>query len=191
MKAIALNGSPRKGGNTEIMLKAALAPLEAAGFETELIQVGGRVVRGCIACGKCAEMKNGRCAIDSDGFNEWFAQMCQADAILIGSPTYFADVTAETKALLDRAGYVALRNDGLLARKIGAAVTVHRRGGSIHTFDTINHMFQINRMIIPGSTYWNFGVGRGVGEVSEDEEALRNMKDLGETIAWLCQKLRA
>ncbi|MFA5205355.1 MAG: flavodoxin family protein [Lentisphaeria bacterium] len=191
MKAVAFNGSPRSGGNTEFLLRKVLEPIAAAGIETELVQVGGRAVRGCTACGTCRETKNGRCVITTDIVNDCIAKMFEADAIILGSPTYFADMTAELKALIDRAGFVALANGGRFARKIGAAVVVNRRGGATSVQDSINHMFLMSRMIVPGSTYWNFGVGLEKGEVANDTEALANMKDLGETIAWLVKRLKA
>src|SRR5512136_1564220 len=185
MKAVAINGSPRKGGNTEILLKQALAPLEAAGWDTELIQIGGASIRGCRACYHCFDTKDSRCGQKDDFFNQCFAKMVAADAILLGSPTYFTDVSAEMKALLDRAGLVALANGGLFRGKIGAAVVAVRRGGGTHAFDTMNHMFLMSGAIVPGSTYSNLGFGREKGEVARDEEGLRNMTDLGQTIAWL------
>jgi multimeric flavodoxin WrbA len=185
MKAVAINGSPRKGGNTEILLKKALAPLAAAGWETEFIQLGGRPIRGCQACYRCFDLKNSRCSQKDEIFNECFAKMAAADAIILGSPTYFTDVSAEMKALLDRAGLVALANGGLFRGKVGAAVVAVRRGGGTHAFDTMNHMFLMSGVIVSGSTYWNLGFGREKGEVSKDDEAARNMKDLGQTIAWL------
>ncbi|XHR30702.1 MAG: flavodoxin family protein [Chthoniobacteraceae bacterium] len=190
MKAIAINGSPRKGGNTEILLKRVLEPIAKAGIETELVQIGGHPVRGCVACGQCREKQNRLCSNNSDLVNEVITKMFDADAIILGSPTYFANVTAEMKALMDRAGYVALANGGLFKRKVGAAVVVNRRGGANNTFDAINHLFLMNQMIVPGSIYWNFGVGREKGEVEGDEEALRNMADLGETITWLLTNLK-
>ena len=185
MKVLAINGSPRKGGNTEILLRKILEPLAAAGHKTDYVQVGGTRIRGCTACGACGRLKNKRCVIEDDIFNLAFAKMLDADAIVIGSPVYFADVTAETKALIDRSGRVARTNGGLLWRKIGAGVVAARRGGAIHAVDAINHLFLANQMVVPGSTYWNFGLGREPGEVLADEEALANMKDLGEQIAWL------
>ena len=191
MKAVAFNGSPRPGGNTEFLLRKVLEPMAAAGIETELVQVGGRAVRGCTACGTCMEAKNGRCVITTDIVNDCIGKMFAADAIILGSPTYFADMTSELKALIDRAGFVALANGGRFARKIGAAVVVNRRGGATNVMDSINHMFLMSRMIVPGSTYWNFGVGLEKGDVGNDAEALANMKDLGETIAWLIKRLKA
>jgi multimeric flavodoxin WrbA len=185
MKAIAINGSPRAGGNTEILLKKVLEPLEAAGWSTEYLRIGGKPVRGCLACMKCVEKRNGRCNIEDDAINDYLKQMYAADAIILGSPTYFADVTPELKALIDRAGFVALANGGAFSGKIGAAVVAGRRGGATHAFDTINHMFLISSMIVPGSLYWNLGMGCLKGEVLGDVEAMRNMKHLGQAIAWL------
>lgn len=185
MKVVAINGSPRPGGNTEIMLKKVLKPLEAAGWNTEYLRIGGKPVRGCMACMKCVEKQNGRCIIENDVINDYLEKMYAADAIILGSPTYFADVTSELKALIDRAGFVALANDGAFSGKIGAAVVAVRRGGAIHVFDSINHMFQVSSMIVPGSLYWNMGIGRDKGEVLGDDEAMRNMNHLGQTIAWL------
>ena len=185
MKAIAINGSPRPGGNTEILLKKVLEPLEAAGWNTEYLKIGGHPVRGCLACYKCFEQKNLKCAMGKDGMNDYLEKIYAADAIILGSPTYFADVSTEMKALLDRGGMVSVANGGALRGKIGVAVVVSRRGGATHVFDTINHMFLMSSMIVPGSIYWNMGIGRDKGEVLKDEEALRNMTHLGQTIAWL------
>jgi len=185
MKAVAINGSPRPGGNTEILLNKVLEPLKAAGWDTEVLRIGGKAVRGCMACMKCVEKRNGRCIIESDVINEYLEKMYAADAIILGSPTYFADVTSELKALIDRAGFVALANGGAFSGKIGAAVVAVRRGGATHVFNTINHLFLISSMIVPGSLYWNLGVGTDKGDVSGDEEAMRNMSHLGQTIAWL------
>jgi len=190
MKIVAFNGSPRKGGNTEILIKEVFKVLEHNGIKTELIQVGGKKVHGCIACMKCRKKADGRCHQDNDLLNRCIEKMVRADGIIIGSPTYFSDVTSETKALMDVAGY-ALRGTGNpLRRKVGAAVVSVRRAGAIHTFDSINHFFLINEIIVPGSSYWNIAIGREKGEVLKDEEGLRTMRVLGENIAWLTDKLR-
>jgi multimeric flavodoxin WrbA len=191
MKAVAINGSPRKGGNTEILLRKVLEPLAGAGWETELIQVGGKKIRGCTACYRCFGAKDGRCSVKTDVFNDCLEKMLSGQAIILGSPTYFTDVSAEMKALLDRTGLVAIANGGLLRGKIGAAVVAVRRGGGTHAFDTMNHMFLMSGAIIPGSTYWNLGFGLNKGEVADDEEGLRNMEDLGRTIAWLGKAMSA
>lgn len=185
MKAVAINGSPRKNGNTELLLKQVLKPLVDAGWETQFIQLGGKPIRGCQACYKCFKTKNARCGQKDEFFNDCMEKMLAADAIILGSPTYFTDVSAEMKALLDRAGLVAVANDGLFRGKIGASVVAVRRGGGTHAFDTMNHMFLMSGAIVPGSTYWNLGFGLDKGDVNKDEEAARNMKDLGQTIAWL------
>ena len=161
MYAVAVNGSPRAGGNTEILLQQVLDQLDASGWETELVKVGGTAIRGCLACYKCFENKDRECIIKNDGFNEVFAKMLGSDAMILGSPTYFAAVSADLKALIERAGFVAYANDHAFSGKIGAAVVAVRRGGATHVFDSINHMFQMSRMIIPGSTYWTWAsVGR-------------------------------
>lgn len=185
MYVIGVNGSPRQGGNTELLLKVCLKELESAGWDTELVQVGGTDIRGCTACQQCFVSKDNKCAIDSDNFNTIYAEMLKADAMILGSPTYFAAVSADLKALLERAGFVAVANNNAFAGKIGAAVVAVRRGGAIHVYDSINHMFQMSRMIVPGSTYWNMGIGLGKGDVREDDEGMDNMRHLGRCIDWL------
>ena len=182
MYAIAVNGSPRKGGNTELLLKEVLEQLKGCGWETELVRVGGTDIRGCIACNQCFENQDNECSLKNDNFNEIFAKMLKADAMILGSPTYFAAVSADLKALIERAGYA---NNHAFSGKIGAAVVAVRRGGATHVYDTINHMFQMSRMIMPGSTYWNMGYGLNKGEVSNDAEGLANMRHLGKAIDWL------
>ncbi len=189
MKVLAFNGSPRKGGNTELLLRKVLEPIEEAGIETELIQIGGTEIRGCKACFRCMNEKDQRCSNTSDPLNEWLQKIFEADAIVLGSPTYFAGMTSEMKAFIDRVGFVAFANGGLLGRKIGAAVVAVRRGGATAVLDSINHMFLMSRMIVPGSTYWNMGYGLEKGEAANDIEGLKNMRDLGETIAWLMKSL--
>ena len=191
MKVIGINGSPRKGGNTETIIRKTFEPLEAAGIETERIRSGGKAIRGCTACGKCAEMKNGTCVITKDPVNEIIQKMIEADGMILGSPTYFADVSAEMKALIDRAGFVSYTNGGLYKHKVGAAVVAVRRGGATHVFDTMNHFFQISGMFIVGSTYWNMCYGLEPGDVNSDEEGMANMTDVGESMAFLLNKLKA
>ena len=189
MYAVAVNGSPRKGGNTEILLKEVLNELDTAGWETEFVKVGGTGIRGCIACQKCFENQDNECAVKKDVFNDIFAKLLKADAMILGSPVYFAAVGSDLKALIERAGYVAFANRHAFAGKIGTAVAAVRRGGATHTFDTINHMFQMSRMIVPGSTYWNMGFGLDKGEVRDDAEGLANMRHIGKSIAWLGQAI--
>lgn len=190
MYVLAISGSPRQGGNTENMLQQVLAPLKNAGWETDLYQLGGKPIRGCTACMKCWETQDNKCIVGNDKLNEVYEKMLRADAVVIGTPTYFADVSTEIKALIDRAGMVGQANGGALSGKIGAGVVAVRRGGGIHAFDSINHLFQISRMIIPGSTYWNLGYGLHQEEVLNDDEGIANMKNLGESIAWLGKALK-
>lgn len=189
MKVVAVSGSARKGGNTAQMIETVFEPLRGAGIECELIELAAKDVRGCTACRKCFEAKDAQCHGRRDFINEILPKVYEADALLLGSPTYFGDMSAEMKAFIDRMGYVAMANGGLLRRKVGAAVVAVRRGGGIHTFDSINHLFTISQMVVVGSTYWNLGYGREKGEVQGDEEGLRNMRDLGESMAWLLGKL--
>ncbi len=190
MKVVAFNGSPRKDGNTGILIKRAFQRLKAEGVQCELVDLGGQVMRGCTACYQCRESLNKRCAIDTDLVNDCIEKMLEADGIMIGSPTYFAALTAETKALIDRAGFVAKGNAHMLRRKVGAAVVAVRRAGALNVFQAINNFFLINEMIIPGSIYWNMGIGRQKGDVHADEEGLLTMDQLGENMAWLLKKIR-
>jgi len=189
MKVVAFNGSPRKDGNTAILLNYVLAELKKKGIETELVHLAGNRIHGCIACYKCFKTQNRRCAVTNDIVNRCIEKMIAADGILLGSPTYFTDVTAEMKALIDRAGLVAKANGDMLKRKVGAAVVAVRRAGSIHAFDSMNHFFLINQMIIPGSNYWNVGIGRDKGDVKKDEEGVKTVKLLGQNMGWLLKKL--
>lgn len=189
MKVIAFNGSARKDGNTSILINYALGALQKEGIETELFSLAGKKIRGCMACSKCFENQDQRCAVNNDILNGCVEKMIEADGIILGSPTYFTDVSTEMKALIDRAGLVGLANGGLFKRKLGAAVVAVRRAGSIHAFDTMNHFFLINQMIIPGSIYWNMGLGMEKGDVENDEEGIRTMKILGDNMAWLLKKL--
>jgi len=191
MKVVAFNGSARKDGNTAIMINTALKELEKNGIDTELFQLSGKKIHGCLACGKCFENKDRRCAVKTDVLNECLEKIIAADGLILGSPTYFADITAEMKALIDRVGYVAKANDDMLKRKVGAGIVVARRAGSIHALDSINHLFLISQMIIPGSRYWNLAFGREKGDVEKDEEGILIMQTLGENMAWLLKKVKA
>lgn len=189
MKVVAFNGSPRREGNTKILIDTVFSVLEKEGIETEMIQLGNKLIHGCTACGKCKEIQNGKCHIKNDHLNYCIEKMIEADGIIIGSPVYFADVTTEVKALIDVAGYVTRANGFTLKRKIGAAVIAVRRGGALHTYESLNNFFLINQMIVPGSTYWNFAFGRNPGEVLDDEEGMQTMHALAENMAWLLKKI--
>jgi multimeric flavodoxin WrbA len=189
MKVIAFNGSARKDGNTARLIREVFKPLTAAGIECELVQLAGETIRGCTACGACRKNLDRRCVVSGDIVNDCIARMAAADAIIIGSPTYFFNVTAETKALIDRSGYVARGNGSFLTRKVGAAVVAVRRAGAVQTFNAINDFFFINGMIVPGASYLNIGLGGPAGSVESDEEGLQTMQALGENMAWLLKKI--
>lgn len=191
MKVVAFNGSPRKNGNTALLIKTVLDVLESRGVETETVQVGGQLIRGCVACYTCFENKDRHCVQDKDLLNGCIDRMLAADGIILGSPTYFSCMTPEIKALIDRAGMVSRANEAMFKRKVGAAVVVARRAGAVHTFDSINHFFTIGEMIIPGASYWNVGFGRNQGEVENDGEGMATMRSLGENMAWLLEKIKA
>jgi multimeric flavodoxin WrbA len=189
MKVVAINGSARRGGNTAILLRYVLGELEKEGIETELVEMSGAVVHGCLACRKCSTRKDRRCSQKDDMGNVFIEKMDQADGILLGSPTYVTDVSAEMKALIDRAALVGRANGGMFRRKAGAGVVAVRRAGGIHAFDTLNHFFFISEIMVPGSSYWNIGIGRDPGDVEKDEEGIATMKTLGRNMAWLLKKL--
>lgn len=189
MKVVAFNGSPRVDGNVSILIRKVFEPLNEAGIETELVLIGGKPVRGCAACMSCRTKTPGRCVFNDDFVNE-AAQKCrEADGIILASPTYYANVSTETKAFIDRVGYL-LGPEGALKRKPAAAVVSARRGGATAVFDAINRFFLINGMLVVGATYWNMGYGREKGECLNDAEGLRNMRALGENFAWVLQKLQ-
>lgn len=190
MNVVALSGSARLEGNTALLVREVFKELQAAGIETELVQLAEKTIHGCRACYACCKNRNGRCAFDDDFINACIAKMAQADGIILASPTYFTDVSTEMKALIDRAGMVAQANGNMLKRKLGAAVVAVRRSGAIHAFDTLNHFFLIAEMIIPGSSYWNIGIGREIGEAAGDEEGMSIMRDLGRNMSWLLPRIR-
>jgi multimeric flavodoxin WrbA len=189
MKVVGISGSPRKDGNTAIIIRTVFQELEKEGIETELLQLAGQTIRGCTACYQCAKNKDQKCINRKDLVNECIAKMAEADGIILGSPTYYADVTAEMKALIDRAGIVAKYNGYLFKHKVGAAVTAVNRGGAIRTFDTMNHFLHNMQMYLVGASYWNMVYGLDIGAVEKDEEGLLNMRVLGENMAFLLKKL--
>ncbi|NTU44797.1 MAG: flavodoxin family protein [Chlorobiaceae bacterium] len=189
MKVVAINGSPREGGNTHILVSCVLDELQKEGIETEIIRIGGELVRGCTACNECWKSKNQRCVIDDDIINSCIEKMVLSDGIIIGSPTYFANVTTEIKALIDRAGAVGCANGNMFRRKVGAAVVSSSREGALNVYNAITDFFLIGEMVVPGSCYWNTGIGFDKGEVSEDKDGLHTMQVLGQNMAWLLKKL--
>ncbi len=187
MKAVLLNGSPRINGNTKQALQIVAAELNARDIETEIIQLGGKTFAGCRACGLCGKTRDGKCAVD-DGMNEIIGRVFAADAVVIGSPTYFANVTAEVKAFIDRCGYVSRSCGGLLKYKPGAAVVIARRAGADFVYAAINFFFGIAEMPIAASSYWNMSLARLPGDIQKDEEGIATFKTLGENLARLIER---
>lgn len=189
MKVVAFNGSPRKGGNTSIMIQTVFAELEKHGIQTQEIAVGSKPVQGCMACMKCWERKDGCCALKKDSLNDWLEIMRNADGIILGSPVYCADLNGQIKSFIDRASMTACANDDMLKRKVGASVVAVRRAGGVHTFGSLNLFFTITQMVIVGSSYWNVGYGMEKGEVMQDAEGLQTMRNLGLNMAWLLESI--
>jgi multimeric flavodoxin WrbA len=187
---VLFNGSSRKNGNTYHALQVVQEELEKQDIQCEYIWLGGTNLQGCTACGVCIEKKDGKCVLPDDGMNEYIEKMIDADGIILGSPTYFADVSANMKALIERAGYVCRVSGDLLKRKVGAAVVAVRRGGGTHVFESMNYFFLIAQMIVVGSSYWNLGYGQTPGDVKEDEEGIQTFKTLGENVAYVLKKLK-
>jgi multimeric flavodoxin WrbA len=191
MKVVAFNGSPRVNGNTAQSLKMVLTELEKEGIETEIVQLGGRKVFGCLACGQCGENKDNRCARKDDEMNVFIQKIEESDGIIIGSPTYFSNVSSEVKALIDRCGYVAKSNGGtLLKGKVGSAVVSARRAGSTFTYSAINFFFGIAEMTICSSNYWNMTLSRDPGDVQKDSEGIQTFEILGQNMAKLLKQVR-
>jgi multimeric flavodoxin WrbA len=186
MKVVAFNGSPRKDGNTGILIHRVLHELDQEGIETEIVQLSHKSIHGCIACYKCSENKDRRCAVTDDSANEYIEKITQAQGVVLGSPVYFMDVTPEMKALIDRAGFVSLSNGRMYRNKVGSLVAVARRTGAVHTVDTMSHFFMSMEMVIAGRA---IGVGRNKGDVEKDEEGLQLAKALGQRMSWLLKKL--
>jgi multimeric flavodoxin WrbA len=186
MKVVAFNGSPRKDGNTTLLINHLLRELEHEGIETELVQLSEKEIRGCIACFKCHENQDRHCAVKEDAANEYIEKITAAQGIVLGSPVYFQDVTPEMKALIDRAGFVGLANGKMYRNKVGASLACFRRSGGMHTVDAMNHFFLGNEVIIVGRA---LGVGREKGEVEKDEEGVQIASSLGQRMAWVLKRL--
>jgi multimeric flavodoxin WrbA len=186
MKVIAFNGSPRKTGNTHILIQTVFEELEKEGIETEEVNIAVKPYRGCMGCMKCFENGDGKCIIKTDDLNEQFNKMREADGILLGSPVYCANISAQMKGFIDRTSFLNFANGGnVLARKIGAGLTAVRRAGSLSALHSLNSFFTITQMIVVGSSYWNMGFGMEEGEVKQDAEGMQTMHNLGKNMAWL------
>ncbi len=188
MKVLGFNGSPRKNGNTFLLIQHVFNELEKEGIETEMVQLSAKEIRGCTGCEKCGQNKDRRCAVTNDAANEYIEKMAGADGIVLGSPVYFIDVTPEMKALIDRAGFVSRSNGGIYRNKVGAAVAALRRSGGMHAVDSMNHFFLSQEIFIVGRA---IAFGKDKGEVEKDGEGIRLTKSIGQRMAWLLKKLKA
>ena len=190
MKVIAINGSPRKNGNTSYLIQTVFDELKKEGIATEEIIIGLKNFKGCIACKKCWEKKDGYCAIPDQNFNEIVDKMKAADGIILGSPVYIGDVTGQMKTFMDRIIYLSFAAGQILNRKVGASIAAVRRQGAITTLNTLNSFFSVQQMLIVSSSYWNFGLGRVEGDVESDLEGLQSMRNLGKNMAWTLKSLK-
>ena len=191
MKVVVFNSSPRSEGNTKLCLNMVTDELEKAGIEVEYIWMGMDKIQGCISCYQCAKNRDKKCGVKTDKLNDYLEKMIEADGIILGSPTYFADTTARMKALIERAGLVSKMNGELLKHKVGASVVAVRRAGATHVFSSMNYFFLISSMFVVGSSYWNLGIGLNPGDVLNDEEGKQTFQNLGKNMAYLLKKLNA
>lgn len=185
MKIVGFNGSPRKDGNTTALFHYLFGEIQKEGIETELVQLSAKGIHGCIACYRCFENRDGQCAVKKDAANEYIQKMAGAQGIVLGSPSYFQDVTAEMKALIDRAGFVGLANGKMYRNKVGAALSCFRRTGGMHAIETMNHFFFSNDLIIAGRA---LSLARDKGDVEKDEEGIQLAKTLGQRMAWILKR---
>ena len=185
MKVVAFNGSPKKNGNTYRSIESVAKELEKENIEVEIIHVGNKVIRGCLACDGCSRNKNEKCVIDNDPVNEWIAKIKEADGVILGSPVHYSAIAGTMKSFLDRAFLVASVNDGMFRHKVGASVVAVRRSGGVPTFDQLNNYINYSEMLMPTSNYWNVAYGRTPNEVVQDDEGMQIMRVLGKNMAWL------
>jgi multimeric flavodoxin WrbA len=185
MKVVAFNGSPNKEGNTYHAIKMVLSELEKEGIETEIVHVGNKSIRGCMACGQCAKNKNEQCVLPGDEVNGWIQKMKEADGIILGSPVHFSAMGGTMKSFLDRAFYVTGVNGGMLRHKVGASVVAVRRSGGVPTFNQLNNYINYSEMVMPTSNYWNVIHGTKPGDALQDKEGVQIMGVLGKNMVWL------
>ncbi|WP_026888693.1 flavodoxin family protein [Clostridium beijerinckii] len=185
MKVVAFNGSPKKNGNTYEAIKAVAEELKKENIDVEIVHVGNKVIRGCMACGGCARNMNEKCVMQNDEVNDWIQKMKEADGIILGSPVHYSAIAGTMKSFLDRAFYVTSVNNGMLRHKVGASVVAVRRSGGVPTFTQLNNYLNYSEMLMPTSNYWNVIHGTAPGEAVQDEEGMQIMRVLGKNMAWL------
>jgi multimeric flavodoxin WrbA len=185
MKVIAINGSPHKEGNTFHSLSIIAQGLKAKGIEMEILHIGNKAIRGCMACGKCRENKDEKCSITTDILNDSIQSMKYADGLILACPVHYSGIPGTMKSFLDRAFYVAGSNGGLFRHKIASALVAVRRSGGSATLDSLYHFLAYSEMILATSNYWNIIHGRLPGEIIKDEEGVQIMEVLANNMAWL------
>ena len=184
MKVLILNGSPKDNGNTAFALEQMVDVFHAEGVETEIIQVGNQVMRGCIGCGAC--YKIGKCVFD-DLVNETALKLQEADGLVIGSPVYYAAPNGTLLSFLDRLFYSSGKIDKTM--KVGAAIVCARRGGTTAAFDVLNKYFTISGMPVASSTYWNMIHGAKPGDAQQDAEGIRTMRNLAKNMVFMMKSI--
>ena len=183
MKVLIINGSPRKGGNTSIAIDEVVKTLAEENIEVEVVQIGNKAVRGCIACNRCSEL--GRCVFD-DEVNKLAEKFENADGLIVASPVYYASANATLIACLDRLFYSSPFDKTM---KVGASIVVARRGGCTATFDELNKYFTISGMPVVSSQYWNCVHGRAPGDAAFDAEGMQTMRSLARNMAFLLKSI--
>ena len=188
MKVLMINGSPRKQGNTFVALSEAAKTLEQQGIETEIVQIGVKPIRGCIACGQCKAKQLGKCAFDDDVCNSISAKLGDADALIVGSPVYYGQPNGAVLSLIQR---MFISAGAKVQNKPAAAVCVCRRGGATAAYQTLNMPFQMMNMPVVTSQYWNIVYGREEGQAALDTEGMQTMRTMANNMAWLLKKIHA
>jgi multimeric flavodoxin WrbA len=188
MKAVAIIGSPRKHGNTEILAESALKALSEEGIETEIVSLAGKKIAGCIACMACTKQE--KCSQEDD-LMPVYEKMKQADGIILASPVYYGSCTALLKGLMERTGFISRFNGERFKGKVGGPLVVARRAGQVFAVAEIDLWYHILGLTVPGSSYWNIAFGREIGEVSKDLEGIQTAYNFGKNMAFVMKKLKA
>jgi multimeric flavodoxin WrbA len=188
MTVIALNGSPRKDGNTSIALSLMAEELKSEGIETEIIEVGRERIAGCKGCGYCGSSENNKCVINDDILNETALKMRKADGFILGSPTYYAGISGTLKCFLDRLFYA---NTQYFSYKVGTSISIARRAGTVDVIHQLNNYLQLAQMVIPPSQYWPVVYGASKGEILNDAEGVQTIKKNSRAMAWILKVIEA
>jgi multimeric flavodoxin WrbA len=188
MKVIAINGSPNKDGNTATALEAMTEVLKEEGIGTEIVQVGGKLIHGCIGCGHCWSSENNLCVFKDDLVNDTSQKLREADGIILGAPTYYAGIPGDMKAFLDR---VFFSSSSYFKYKVGTSITVVRRAGGVDVVHQLMNYFNLAETVTPPSQYWTIAYGREKGEVLQDAEGMQTLRKNARAMAWLIKIIAA